>query len=156
MKSHILKTLPEYYQAVIDGRKMFELRKDDRGFEVGDILLLNEFDPDASQSDGGGPTTGRYTGRGCKRIITYILRGESWGLTSDKAILSIRPLTADENNSIFWDALKKRDPEDIKADIRVGKQVTVTLYADTKPENHAECCSLRPAEIPSPATEGGF
>lgn len=42
--THQLKILPEYYQAVIDGRKKAELRKNDRGFNVGDYLLLIEWD----------------------------------------------------------------------------------------------------------------
>ncbi len=41
---HHLKTLPEYFQAVIDGRKPFEIRKDDRGFNVGDKVVLEEFE----------------------------------------------------------------------------------------------------------------
>ncbi len=41
---HHLKTLPEYFQAVIDGRKPFEIRKDDRGFKSGDRVELKEFE----------------------------------------------------------------------------------------------------------------
>lgn len=40
---HHLKTLPEYFQAVIDGRKPFEVRKDDRGFKPGDKVILEEY-----------------------------------------------------------------------------------------------------------------
>lgn len=40
---HFLKTLPEFFQAVIDGRKPFELREDDRGFKVGDRVILEEY-----------------------------------------------------------------------------------------------------------------
>ena len=38
MTQHELKILPEYFVAVRDGIKKFEVRKDDRPFEVGDIL----------------------------------------------------------------------------------------------------------------------
>ena len=38
------KILPEYYMEVINGRKMFEIRKeDDVRYEVGDLLLLKLF-----------------------------------------------------------------------------------------------------------------
>ncbi len=63
-REHELKTWPRYFSDVLSGKKTFELRKDDRGFDVGDILHLREFDP----------KTG-YTGRECRRIVTYILRG---------------------------------------------------------------------------------
>lgn len=45
MKMHELKILPEYFEKVLDGSKTFELRKDDRGFNVGDILILREYIP---------------------------------------------------------------------------------------------------------------
>lgn len=41
---HELKTLPEFFQAVVDRKKKFELRRDDRNFAVGDKLILKEFD----------------------------------------------------------------------------------------------------------------
>ena len=45
MKAHSLKTWPGLFKQVVNGSKQFEYRKDDRGFEVGDILLLQEWDP---------------------------------------------------------------------------------------------------------------
>ena len=41
--THHLKTLPEYFQAVIDGRKPMEIRYNDRGFKPGDSVILEEF-----------------------------------------------------------------------------------------------------------------
>lgn len=43
---HELKILPPYFEAVIDGRKTFEIRKDDRGFQAGDTVTLREYDPE--------------------------------------------------------------------------------------------------------------
>jgi hypothetical protein len=43
MTTHELKTIEPYFSAVFDGRKTFELRRDDRGFEAGDVLVLREW-----------------------------------------------------------------------------------------------------------------
>lgn len=43
-KKHYLKTDPEYFQAVKKGKKKFEMRFNDRNYQVGEILVLQEFD----------------------------------------------------------------------------------------------------------------
>lgn len=45
MTTHVLKTLPQYYERLADGTKTFEVRRDDRGFQTGDVLDLREHDP---------------------------------------------------------------------------------------------------------------
>lgn len=55
--------MPEYYQAVVERRKTFEVRKNDRNFTVGDGVCLREFDE----------LNGGYTGRVWYGDITYIL-----------------------------------------------------------------------------------
>ncbi|ERT22700.1 DUF3850 domain-containing protein [Enterococcus faecalis] len=57
---HHLKILPEYFEAVVSGNKCFEIRKNDRGYKVGDILRLNEYED------------GKYTGNFHVAEITYI------------------------------------------------------------------------------------
>ena len=61
---HNLKLLPEYFIAILEGRKSFEIRKDDRGFELGDILILQEFDGT------------RYTGREIVATVLLKLKNE--------------------------------------------------------------------------------
>ena len=39
---HDLKILPEHFNAVADGRKPFEVRRNDWDYQVGDILHLRE------------------------------------------------------------------------------------------------------------------
>lgn len=45
MTIHELKTWPDFFRDVADGRKKFEIRKDDRDYKVGDLLRLKEYDP---------------------------------------------------------------------------------------------------------------
>ena len=79
---HSLKILPEYFEAVISGVKTFEIRKDDRGFKVGDTIILDEIFH----------KYGEYTYRSIKVEITYILRGGEYGLDENYVIMSIKIL----------------------------------------------------------------
>jgi hypothetical protein len=84
---HNVKSWPAFYNAILAGDKKHEVRRiDDREFQVGDLLLLQEFDP----------TTNRYTGREQTVEITYITSASlpcalsENALHPDFAILSIR------------------------------------------------------------------
>lgn len=84
--THDLKTLPEYYKDVASGLKTFELRRNDRNFQVGDTLLLREFVP-CKICGGKGklvswslsdktccvPPHGTYTGNAVTAAVTYVL-----------------------------------------------------------------------------------
>ena len=59
---HILKIKPEYFQAQAEGKKNFEIRKNDRNFNVGDELWLREYDPIAEA----------YTEKSLVVKVTYI------------------------------------------------------------------------------------
>lgn len=77
---HDLKCWPEYFRDVERGDKPFDLRKDDRDYQPYDTLRLREWDPRAKD----------YTGRECRREITYVLRGPlPWGLAEGFAILGL-------------------------------------------------------------------
>jgi hypothetical protein len=78
---HELKTWPEYYASVESGEKTFEVRKNDRCFQVGDILHLREYSIE----------TMSYTGKECFREVAYILHGQScFGLHEDTCVLALR------------------------------------------------------------------
>jgi len=49
---HRLKTHPPYFQHIVDRKKAFEVRWNDREFKVGDKLVLEEFDPKARDGEG--------------------------------------------------------------------------------------------------------
>ena len=52
MKVHELKTIPPHFGEMKEGFKRWELRRDDRGFRVGDLLHLLEWDAVRSQHTG--------------------------------------------------------------------------------------------------------
>ena len=76
---HSLKIQKTYFESVLNDTKTFELRKNDRGYGVGDKLILNEFDE-----------SGRYTGRKITVVVTYILNGPVYGLPSGCCIMAVK------------------------------------------------------------------
>jgi len=88
MKCHELKTDHEVFQATLEGRKPWEIRFDDRGFQIGDTLWLRE-----TESTGedmrvlGRPLV--YTGRFIHVRITYILQGPIYGLPDGWVVMSV-------------------------------------------------------------------
>lgn len=78
MHIHELKIQPKYFKMVKWGMKKFELRKDDRGYQVGDVIILREY------------KNGEYTGKEIKKLIWYILRDcPEYGLKEGYCILGL-------------------------------------------------------------------
>ncbi|HFK6404225.1 ASCH/PUA domain-containing protein [Listeria seeligeri] len=63
-KTHELKILSEYFWDIIEGRKTFEIRKNDRDFQVGDYLILKELKDE------------KHTGWKITVEVTYITKYE--------------------------------------------------------------------------------
>lgn len=42
---HEIKCAPRMFERLLDGTKTFEVRKDDRGYQTGDELIVHEYDP---------------------------------------------------------------------------------------------------------------
>ncbi len=63
--THRLKIWPRYFKAVCEGKKTFEVRVNDRGYQVGDVLELQEWCPINKE----------YTGKSVTKEVTYILYG---------------------------------------------------------------------------------
>lgn len=64
MQIHSVKCWPSFFNATKRGDKGFELRKNDRNYQVGDELHLLEWEPNSKT----------YSGRIIVRSITYVLR----------------------------------------------------------------------------------
>ena len=80
---HTLKTWPEFFEKIVSGDKTFEIRRNDRGFQVGHFLRLREFDPKLSE----------YSGRVAVCHVTYIT---DWGQPPGQIVMSINYLGSDE------------------------------------------------------------
>ena len=58
------KTWPDMFEDMRTGKKKFDLRVADFEVNVGDTLVLREWDPE----------TGQYTGRELKKQVIYLLK----------------------------------------------------------------------------------
>lgn len=85
MMIHRLKLDVRWFESVVRGDKTFEIRKNDRGFKVGDCLILKEVETDSDGSTS-------YTGNEIVAKITSILTADDFpaGLKEGYVILSIR------------------------------------------------------------------
>lgn len=90
---HELKILPEHFIPVLDSVKLAELRKNDRNYQVGDVLILYEWD-------------GEYTGDGCEREVIHVADVGSY--LPGYVLLSMR------------DANANRDDQNRRGSIRSG------------------------------------
>ena len=77
---HDLKLWSEYFKDVANGNKTFEVRKNDRGYKVGDSLKLAEYCP----------TKKAYTGRTITKKVSYILEGGSFGVEKGFVIMGLK------------------------------------------------------------------
>lgn len=123
-REHELKTWPEFFDEVAAGRKTFEIRENDRGFAVGDVLRLCEFRPQ----------WGTYTGRQVLKRVSYLtefqqrpgfvvlglqdtsqpsspLRGEMTRQT-----VSTRPMKARRESTCYR-------PSPLRGEIRKGQEI---------------------------------
>lgn len=89
MTTHVMKLHIDHYDAVRNGIKTFEIRKDDRDFKVGDTLRLREYDPIRFSEE-----RDRFTSRATEVMVTYILRHEDFpeGIKEGYCVLGIRKI----------------------------------------------------------------
>ena len=75
-----LKIAPEFMEAQLNGLKNFEIEKNDRNFEVNDMLWLREW------------SNGEYTGRNTSVSVTFI---SNYMQRPGYVVLSTRPVQLD-------------------------------------------------------------
>jgi hypothetical protein len=87
-KVHDLKTDPYIFNRIVDGDQNFEIRLNDRNFQVGDIIISRETRYSGVEMKAGRPL--EYTGRLVRRRILAILDScnGSYGLEQGWCILT--------------------------------------------------------------------
>mgnify|MGYP000102844115 CR=1 FL=1 len=84
-KHHDLKTDPEVFQQSLDGVKPWEIRYNDRSFQVGDTVCLKETKHSGAEMKAGASL--EYTGRELTKTITNVVSG--YGLQDNWVVLTM-------------------------------------------------------------------
>lgn len=80
MKTHRLKTWPVVFESIVDRSKTFEFRKNDRDFKQGDLVVLEEWEPDNQ----------KYTGRTETFTVGHVAQ-RAWGIPDGYCVFSLLP-----------------------------------------------------------------
>lgn len=88
MSVHELKTHARYFDAVAEGRKTFEVRKNDRAFQTGDILELQKVE-DEPPHYSVNPPGERFGKTIIRKRITYLLQGGQFGIEPGYCVLGL-------------------------------------------------------------------
>ena len=89
VQTHELKTWGSYWDAVSSGEKVFEVRRDDRGFQKGDVLHLVRMrqNYDGKWVEDRDHNNGR---RVLVRKISYVLTGGQLGIEPGYVVMGLK------------------------------------------------------------------
>lgn len=77
-QTHTIKTWMPYFQDIIDGKKPFEFRLNDRNFQEGDEIKHIEWNSEENKE----------TGRQCWATITYMVKGGMFGIPDNYCLFA--------------------------------------------------------------------
>jgi hypothetical protein len=97
---HELKCWPDYFARLADGTKTFEIRKNDRGYQAGDELVLYQYDPQGRTHDCDDPGCFQnWRGNRVPKLrfrVGFVASGDLFGLSlGSHVVLSLLPATPD-------------------------------------------------------------
>lgn len=91
MKEHVLKTDPEIFEQSWEMKKNWEIRFNDRDYQIGDIVVLRETVHTGLDMKMGAKLI--YTGRKIEATIAYIMHGPQYGLAERWVIMSLSDMS---------------------------------------------------------------
>lgn len=86
MTEHAIKIKEKYFKAVLSGEKTFEIRKNDRDYQVGDIIHFVPVDDECGMIIPHDPNAYK---------ITYVFHGGEYGLEEGYCVFGILPESYD-------------------------------------------------------------
>ncbi|MGI4870389.1 MAG: ASCH/PUA domain-containing protein [Janthinobacterium lividum] len=94
-RTHELQLWTTCFAAVAAGTKPFDVRENDCDFQVGDALLIREYDPDSQT----------YSGQTLLRWVSHLLPGGSFGVEDGWCVLglgNLAPLPPGITDTRLW------------------------------------------------------
>ena len=94
-RTHELQLWSSCFAAVAAGTKPFDVRENYPDYQVGDALLIREYDPDS----------GTYSGQTLLRYVSHVLLGGSFGIEEGWCVLglgSLPPLPPGITDTRLW------------------------------------------------------
>lgn len=85
---HKLKTWIRFWDAVASGEKTFEVRKNDRAFQTGDILVLEKYDHERGYYEMDGYTA-LAKPKSIRKRISFILQGGMFGIEPSYCVMGL-------------------------------------------------------------------
>lgn len=101
-ETHYLKIQPEYLEAQKRGDKPFEVRRDDRGFQKGDTLVLCKYGRGTGHtgigylSARGSAVSGHHDHKDVEKFtceVTWVLTGGQHGIEPGYIVMGTKPLS---------------------------------------------------------------
>lgn len=94
---HTLKCWPAYFDAVGSGDKPFEVRRDDRGFQKGDVLVLQRTRAERlTEVDVHWRGHEMVAKHEMRFVVTYVLTGGQFGIEPGYVVMGLRRLPNEE------------------------------------------------------------
>lgn len=103
MAIHELKTREIYWDAVKAGKKLFEVRKNDRFYQAGDIVVLLKWSPDSTPAGyitkSGAMTGLAHMAAGLSFTVGPVLQGGQFGIEPGYCVFSLLPANTQQQGA---------------------------------------------------------
>jgi hypothetical protein len=80
IKEHVVKCWPEFFDAIELGLKPFDVRRNDRDYQLCDILVLERYDPSYGYTE---------PHKEMRKVISYVLAGGQFGIEPGFVVLGL-------------------------------------------------------------------
>lgn len=95
---HVLKTVDRYWDAVKAGTKTFDVRRNDRAFQTGDVLVLRRTDEKGFSATLPEDRTSRFSESDLTVKVSYLLQGGQFGIEPGYCVLGLVPMVESQGS----------------------------------------------------------